>query len=221
VRLEAAKVRDVAPLRLYISRPYGNKVMHQVEPMAPRALRHVSEHKKLLSRASQVAAIHPSIVRHERDVSAEQLLHKAGFEAHDLVALRLRTAHSAFTLLIVPLRLWYRPLWKRRAIELKGYLCEHGRRSIVVPASYFDHQPRLCNARLIASCANCQPSATDRMAVIAKVIEHNTLSLAEATAVVTAHDPVSVILYMIAERVLTVDPNAAIGPHSPLSVRSS
>lgn len=195
-------------------------MMTRDETIAPRVYRHMSEHKKLEAKTGAVIAIHPAVLRHGQDQSIESIQKRAGFAPYDLVCWQVWTQASCFTLIILPLRLWYRPLWKRRAIELKHHLrTTMGKRCVIAPASLLDRQPRLQNARLVAACGRAQVSATDRFKLMAKLVECTSLSISDATALVTANDPAAAILNLVAERALALDPDRPIGPHTMITVR--
>lgn len=189
------------------------------ETFAPRVYRHMSEHKKLLAKTGAVIAIHRAVLRHAKDESIDSVQKRAGFAPYDLVSWQVWTQTCCFTLIVVPLRLWYRPLWKRRAVELKQYLRTLGKRCVVAPASILDRQPRLQNARLVAACSGVHVSATDRLKLMAKLVECTSLSIGDATALVTANDPAAAILNLVAERALALDPDRPIGPHTVITVR--
>jgi hypothetical protein len=159
-------------------------------------------------------------LRHAVDYAVAEAQGKAGFLPHDLVGIRVWTKTGAFTVILVPLRLWYRTIWKRRAMELKRYLRALGKRCIIAPASYLDRQPRLQNARLIAASRRAEISATDRIVLLAKVDEAIGLSLDQASSCIQAKDPAAAVLYLIAERALCINPDRAIGPNTVLSKRS-
>lgn len=194
--------------------------MFHGEMNTPRVMRHAAEHRKLQSKADQIAHIHPAIIRHSIDHAVTESQGKAGFSPHDLAAIQLWTRTCAFTLILVPLRLWYRPLWRRRALELKRFLGTCGKRCVVAPASYLDRQPRLQNARLVAASRQARVSATDRMIVMAKLDEAATLSLTDASMLVHAADPAAAVLSLVSQRALSLDPDQTIGPHTVLSMRA-
>lgn len=191
------------------------------ETLPPRVIRHVSEHRKLLTKADQIALIHPSVHRHAVDYAAAESIGKAGFLPHDLACIQLWTTRCiTFTLILIPLRLYYRPLWRRRAFELKAYLQATGKRCILAPASYLDRQPRLQNARLIAASRCERMSASDRITIMARIDEAVHLSLEDASSLSHAKDPTAAVLNLIAERALQIDTDKIIGPHSLLSMRT-
>lgn len=185
----------------------------------PRVHRYAVEHKKLLSKITAVASAHGSVIRHHRDALVESLQHKAGFETHDLAAWQIWTKGGSFTIIFVPLRLWYRGIWKRRALELKQFLRSLGKRCIVAPASFVDQQPRLQNAKLIATCGHVHLAASDRMAILAALVESESISITEAAALVHGADPASAVLALVHQGALTLDADKQIGPHTLLRAR--
>lgn len=193
--------------------------MYFESALTPRVLRHVTEHKKLQTKAEQVAAIHLGVTRHAIDHAVLELQSKSGFMAHDLFSLRVWTRLTSFTVVFVPMRLWYRPVWRRRAFELKRYLRSTGTQCILAPASYLDREPRLQNARLVAASKRVELSATDRLLLLRKIDETSSLSLAEASACLDAKDPAAAVLHLVAERALSIDPDRMIGPHSIVALR--
>lgn len=172
-----------------------------------------------MSKVTAVASAHSSVARHYRDQFVESLQHKAGFEPHDLLAWQIWTAIGSFTIIFVPLRLWYRPIWKRRAMELKGFLRERGKRCIIAPASFVDRQPRLQNAKLIATCARIHMTATDRLSVLAALVECHSMSIVDAASLIHGSDPAAALLGLVYKGALALDADKPIGPHTLLRAR--
>jgi hypothetical protein len=193
--------------------------MTDVGSTLPRVYRYVVEHKKLTAKVTAVASAHGSVIRHYRDPLVESLQHKAGFEPHDLVGWQIWTKTGSFTVIFVPLRLWYRSNWKRRALELKCFLRARGKRCIISPASFVDRQPRLQNAKFIATCARFHVTATDRLNVLAALDEFHSLSIIEAAGLVHGSDPAAALLGLVHQGALALDPDKPIGPHTLLRVR--
>lgn len=185
----------------------------------PRVHRYIAEHKKLTSKVVAVASAHGAVLRHHRDALAEASQSKAGFQPYDLAAWQVWTKGGSFTIIFVPLRLWYRPNWKRRAFELKAYLQGRGKRCIIAPASFVDRQPRLQNAKLIATCGRVHLTATDTMNILAAMVERNSISIIDATSLIHSSDPAAALLGLVYKGALALDPDKPIGPHTLLRVR--
>lgn len=182
-----------------------------------RVLRHQIEHKKLVDIARHVAAVCPFVDSYELDVRAAEQSAKCGFSSHDLVCVRLWVKGAGFTAILVPLRFWYKPLWFNRAVEFRDYLRRAGHRCLIAPTSVVMKQPRLANARLIASCTGHTVKITDQVTVLDRLVEMGGMSLQDASHFVKARDPAGAILSMVSRRQVAIDISKPIGPHSMLT----
>lgn len=191
--------------------------MNNVSDQAPRVIRHINEHKKVGEMARQVAAMCPAIERCEPDPRVPELASKAAFEKHDLIGVRIWTPTSSFTLILVPLRLWYKALWFTRAIEFRNYMRRLGVRCIIAPASCVQQQPRLRNAQMVAACSGLAVRMTDQMNILGQIIERGNITLEEAAGLMQSSDPAGSVLAMVAKRLVSIDCDKPIGPHSLLT----
>lgn len=192
--------------------------MRQITDNSPRSLRHQIEHKKLFNAARHVATVCHQVDSCEADERLVDLSARCGFSAYDLVGLRLWAQGYGFTLVLVPLRLWYKPLWFHRAIELRDLIRRKGQRCIIAPASTVAKQPRLRNARLVAACTGYSVKITDQVLILDRVVEMGGISLQDAASMLEAHDPAGAVLSMVAKRQLFIDATKPIGPHTVLTV---
>lgn len=184
----------------------------------PRILRHQIEHKKLIDIARHVAAVCPNVDFCEVDVRAAEQSAKFGFSSHDLVCLRLWVEGAGFTVTFVPLRLWHKPLWFRRAIEFRDGVRRSGHRCIIAPTSALMKQPRLTNARLVAACVGYTVKISDQVMILNRLVETGGMSLQDAAGLVDARDPAGAVLSMVSKRQLAIDTSKPIGPHSMLTL---
>lgn len=180
----------------------------------PRELRHKIENKKLMEMARHVAAICRVIDSCEPDFRVGEMAHKVGFTSHDLVGLRIWTEGAGFTVILVPLRFWYRPIWLHRVIELRNLIRRSGQRCLVAPASVVSKQPRLRNARLVAACNGVTVKISDQVSLLNRIVEVGGLSLQEAATLIEARDPAGAVLSMVAKRQLSIEADKPIGPHT-------
>lgn len=191
--------------------------MFQETETSPRLLRYQIEHKKLATKALSVASVLPGVRRCELDLRIGEMAFRAAFGRHDLVALRIWTPTCVFTLVLVPLRLWYKGLWRGRAIELRDYIRAAGIRCIVAPSSAVAQQPRLRNAQLINACQGFAVCVSDQVRVVSKIIESGGMSLQDAASMIRASDPAAAILSLVSKKLLIIELDTPIGPHSVLT----
>ncbi|MET3898007.1 hypothetical protein ABIB57_001953 [Devosia sp. UYZn731] len=190
--------------------------MHMDAEATARVRRYQIENKKLTRTACSVAAICPAIERFEIDSRVLALISKTAFASYDLVGLKVRTKMATFTVILVPLRLWYRPMWHRRAIEFRDYMRGQGIRCLVAPASAATKQPRLRNAQLVAACSGLSVRLTDQVTVVSRALQTGGLTLQDAASLIDNSDPAGAVLSMVSRRLLCLPADKPIGPQTVL-----
>lgn len=85
-----------------------------------------------------------------------------------------------------------------------------------MPEGALDREPCIGDALLIAGCSGLPVAPSDRLALLAALVEvGGSMPLADAaTMMVRADDPVAAVLALVAGRVVGLDLGAPIGPES-------
>lgn len=137
-----------------------------------------------------------------------------GLERSDYVALDARVSGRHTTLLCVPYASWHSTDTMEVLTSLKELLSVLERRVVLVPEGFIRRQPRLGNAMLIAGSGHASLTSSDRMRVLAALIEEDSATLLELASLVESSDPVSSILRLVCEGCLEIDLNRPILPTS-------
>lgn len=137
-----------------------------------------------------------------------------GLNRSDYVALDARVAGRATTLLCVPSRSWHCGETMEMLTSLRELLAVVDRRVVLVPESFIRRQPRLSNAALIAGSSHAGITASDRMRILAVLIEEDSATVLELASLVHSCDPVSSILRLVCEGSLQIDLERPILPTS-------
>jgi hypothetical protein len=97
-----------------------------------------------------------------------------------------------------------------------------GRRVVLVPEGAFYREPMMTNALMIAGCAGADVSPSDRLALMAALLEAGgSMPLADAAETVPrSDDPVAAVLSLVAGRAVCLDLSELIGPESRVLSRS-
>lgn len=168
-----------------------------------------------LRRAAEALMLSNRDVHHvgPHDEVAE-LAAELGLQPHEFCSFDVRVAGRRACLVCVPSRLWHKPEVMEVFHELKVISNLHGYHVILVPESFIRRQPRLDNAFLVAGTADAKVSPTDRMCILAHLIENDSATLYELSGLVRHGDPISCVLHLVTTGALQLDLNSRITPHS-------
>lgn len=140
-----------------------------------------------------------------------------GLRSTDAVILKLRTNTRRFTLVVATSRTWERS--RHALIAIKHDAARSQRKVQLVPAGRLRRTNFLTNCALIGTSRKVRITATDRMAIIARLREDPCSSLDDCAREIDGHeDPVGAVLAMVAEGFLRMDLRAPMRPESQVSV---
>lgn len=183
-----------------------------------RRLRRAGEMSRLRRNAAALIAAYPGIYPMDIEEADEDAVRAYGFESDDFAVFRVRARTRTVTLICVPTRLWTDPVSMVLFIKARAAIGFLGRDAILVPQSFIQRQPRLDNAMMIHRTADLDIAPTDRMAILAHLIENASGSLSDLATLVRGPDPVSAVLHLVTAGVLQIDLDRTFLPTSTLTM---
>jgi hypothetical protein len=161
---------------------------------------------------------HPKACLLGRDPLAEQLAQESGFSDNDLAILRVGFDGVALTVVGVPDQIWGCPDQMARLFEIKRVVGLMRRRIVLLPATFFQRQPRLNNSRMLERASDISINRAARMVLFFHLVKHGHSSLHEcACAISDAHEhPYGAVLQMAATGAIKIDLRQPIRPESPV-----
>lgn len=155
-----------------------------------------------------------SVLMLGRNDEIEDLARGLGIADPDYVCFDLRVKRQRASVICVPSRLWVRPAAMSAFFELKAAGAALGHRIVLVPEQFVRRQPRLDNARMVASTLDVEIDPTDRMNILEFLLEHGGGTLSDVAGLVRHPDPVAAVLHLVTVGALDIDLNAPILPAS-------
>lgn len=178
-----------------------------------RRVRHIKRNMQLHRQVRDLVGAYTDATYVGPNPAVEALAAGLGFEAHDLCVTEIRFGARLITLIVVPHHVWRRPERMARAIQLRDLARCAGSECILVPQGLVERQPRLGNASLLGVVGSAvRVGATDRMRVLAHLIENGDCALGELAALVEHRDPYGAILHLAASGVVRIDLYRCISP---------
>lgn len=181
---------------------------------AIRRKRHRRDTERMRRSAEALMLSHRGVTSIGPHDDVDELAAEMGLERHDFCSFDVRIGTRRACLICVPNRLWHKPRAMETFRELKEIAKIHGFAVVLVSQTYIQRQPRLDNSTLIAGTATFSVSPTDRMAILARLLEQGSASVYELSELVKHSDPISTVLHLVATGCLDLDLNARITPHS-------
>jgi len=183
-----------------------------------RGLRRAKEMSRLRRNAAALIAAYPAISPMDVVEADEDAVRSYGFDPDDFALFRVRARARQVTLICIPTRLWTDPVSMVLFMKAKSAIGYLGRDAILVPQSFIQRQPRLDNAIMIHRAADLDIAPTDRMAILAHLIENASGSLSDLATLVRGPDPVSAVLHLVTAGVLQIDLDRTFLPTSTLTM---
>lgn len=135
----------------------------------------------------------------------------------DAVITKLRTNTRSFTVVVATSRAWEHSRDALIAMKQDARRTQH--RVLLMPAGRLRRATFLTNCALVGTSRNVRITATDRMAIIARLRDDPCASLEDCAREIGGHDdPVGAVLAMVAEGFLRMDLRAPMRPESQVSV---
>jgi hypothetical protein len=176
-----------------------------MENRARRRFVRLQEMRRLRRNAETLIAAHPMVTGLGGNDDAEDAAISCGLDLDDFAVFDVRVGSRRATLVCVPTRNWNDPTIMKVFFRAKAAISELGHTAVLVPQAFIQRQPRL-------------DTASDRMAILAHLIENGNGTLWELAMLVKSLDPVSAILHLTTTGALRIDLNSAITPASILTM---
>ncbi len=177
----------------------------------------------LSARLDAALTIAPTVAAFGLDPAVEALMKPLGLQCagHVIRRVRLHDGRSV-TVLALLNEAWVDSNGRTSAVGLKHAARAMGRRVVLVPEGAFYREPMMTNALMIAGCAGADVSPSDRLALMAALLEAGgSMPLADAAETVPrSDDPVAAVLSLVAGRAVCLDLSELIGPESRVLSRS-
>ncbi len=140
-----------------------------------------------------------------------------GLQNCDAFVVKLRSNTKSFTLIAATSRAWEQ---KRSALLSTKHDARRARRHVLLTTAGWLRRPAfLDNCALIGTSRSLRITATDRMAIIARVRENPGVSLEDCALEIASHvDPVGAVLKMVGEGLLRMDLRTPMSPDVCVSV---
>ncbi|WP_439602114.1 hypothetical protein [Devosia sp.] len=160
--------------------------------------------------------VHPSIRRLGDDGAIDELADELMIGPDDFTSLKVRVSGREVNLVCVHSAAWRSP-GRHAFFELKAVAAASGHPVVLVPEAFIRREPRLTNAMMIAGAAGAEIGLTDRMNILAHLIDNGgSAPLLDLAVMVRGEEPVSAIMALVIEGGLYVDLDAPILPGTPV-----
>ncbi len=221
------------PISLKTSKRLGALIMFQrtvlrdIRPRRPlkpsdyRRQRRQTEAQNLLRDLEAVLGLYPRIQLLGPDPMVETILRYLRLSEAGLATVAGQVGSKHVTFVAVPSSAWRSQVQRATLQLLRQQAKMSARRVLFVPHAVLRQQPRLANARLIASCSHVSVAPRDRIAVMSHLARDPGSTLEDCALIVRHNDPVESILGMVARGILTIRTDEHIGPFSRVDLISS
>lgn len=144
----------------------------------------------------------------------ENLALLSGWRSDELVILPVRAFGKKFHVLSAPASMWSKEY--EALLDLKHNAEASGEKVVLVPPSYIQREPRLGNARLVASSFHVSLTGEDRMSIFLHLVENGGYSTFHecAMAVVDCEAPYSCVLSMAGMGLVEIDLGKPLTPET-------
>jgi hypothetical protein len=186
-----------------------------------RRTRDAEDHRRLARGVDALVLASVSVRSLGNNTAVAGLAEELGLGAHDYVCVELALEHRRATIVCVPTRLWHQPYAMATFFRLKEGATVGGHRTVLVPESFIRRQPRLDNAMMVSAAADIDIDASDRMSILAFLLENGGGTLAEVASLVGHPDPVGAVLHLVTVGALDIDLDAPILPTSQVHLASA
>jgi hypothetical protein len=168
--------------------------------------------RSLRQSAEALILAHPSVIRLSDNGSIEDMADALMIGADDFAAINVAVFGRAVTLVCVCSAAWRGPA-RHLFFELKAAAAVGGRNVILVPERFIRREPRLTNALMIAGAQGAEIGLSDRMKILAHLVENGgSAPLLDLAVMVRGEEPVSAIMALVVEGGLYIDLDGTILP---------
>lgn len=183
-----------------------------------RRARHLRAHFRLEKRLLALIETMSSAQDLGSDELLENLAFREGFDEADLVLRTVRRRDQIIALIVVPHRIFYKPDYMAKVRAMKRAAKQLGRRSLIVPQSMVDRQPRRSNAELLHRSRSLSVDATSRLSLLAHLMDSGASTLRECAELFSDENPVGSVLRLVSEGTLWIDLRKPIGPETRVEI---
>lgn len=156
--------------------------------------------------------VHPSVRRLTDDRAVDDLADDLMIASEDFTVLKVELGRREVYLVCVSNAAW-RNRSRHSFFALKALAAKTDRTVVLVPESFIRREPRLSNAMMIASAAGAEIGLSDRMKLLAHLIDNGgSAPLVDLAVLVRGEDPISAIMALVVEGGLYVDLEKPILP---------
>ncbi|MBU1336906.1 MAG: hypothetical protein KJ944_10010 [Alphaproteobacteria bacterium] len=168
--------------------------------------------RSLRQAAETLVLVHPSVKRLSDDGAIEEMAHDLMIGADDFAAINVAVSGREVTLVCVCSPAWRVP-GRHAFFELKAVAAASGRTVVLVPERFIRREPRLANAMLIAGAQGAEIGLTDRMKILAHLVENGgSAPLLDLAVMVRGEEPVDAVMALVIEGGLYIDLDRPILP---------
>lgn len=170
--------------------------------------------RSLRRSAEALVLVHPATKRLQDDDLIERMADDLMIGPDDFTALKVSISGRKIYLVCVCNAAWRSP-GRQVFFELKALAAAHGHTVMLVPEAFIRREPRLSNAMLIASAEGAEIGLSDRMKILAHLVDHGgSAPLLDLATMVRGDEPVSAIMALVVEGGLYMDLDRRILPSS-------
>jgi hypothetical protein len=168
--------------------------------------------RTLRQSAEALVLVHPSVRRLTDDRVPDDLADDLMIPAEDFTAIKVALGRREVYLVCVCNAAW-RGHGRHAFLELKTLAATMGHTVVLVPESFIRREPRLTNAMMIAGAEGAEIGLTDRMKLLAHLIDNGgSAPLLDLAVMVRGEEPISAIMALVVEGGLYVDLDKPILP---------
>ncbi|QQR40053.1 hypothetical protein [Devosia rhizoryzae] len=182
-------------------------------PWSPKADLVPERRRRSLRRSAEaLVLVHPAIRSLQGDAVIEGIADDLMIGPGDFTALKVSISGREVYLVCVCNAAW-RGHGRHAFFELKALAATMGHTVVLVPESFIRREPRLTNAMMIAGAEGAEIGLTDRMKLLAHLIDNGgSAPLLDLAVMVRGEEPVSAIMALVVEGGLYIDLDKPILP---------
>lgn len=193
-----------------------------INPNSPtqdyRRARHIKRNVKLHQQLRDLISANPACRYIGGNSAVEHMATRLGFAPHDLAIVDIKIGRRIVTLICVPHRIWDRTFPSAKAIDLRYQARQAGHAAVLVPQAVVEREPRLGNSQLLARTVHIKVDATQRMIVLAHLIEHGASCLSELAGLIEHADPFGAVLHLVTTGAIALNIEQCITPYTMVDI---
>ena len=168
--------------------------------------------RSLRQAAESLVLVHHSVKRLSDDGAIEEMADELMIGADDFAVISVAMSGREVSLVCVCSAAWRGP-GRHAFFELKAVAAASGRTVVLVPERFIRREPRLSNAMTIAGAQGVEIGLTDRMKILAHLVENGgSAPLLDLAVMVRGQEPVSAVMALVVEGGLYMDLDRTLLP---------